>query len=452
VSDKARKHQEFLGQEPIGKLLSKLSIPATIGMMVNAFYNLVDTIFIGRGVGPDAIGGLSIALPAQMIVMAIGIAIGTGAASIVSRNLGAQNPERANLGAGNAFGLALVMGITITVLGLIFIEPLLLIMGASETLFPLAYDYMSVIILGAPFIAFAMVSNNLLRAEGNAKMAMVSMLIGTVLNIILDPLFIFVFKMGIRGAAIATVISQIASFLFVFFHFLLGKSSINFGLKYMKPDLSILKETFVLGFPAFARQSGQSLVTILVNNLLSLYGGDVYISAMGVFNRLILFLFMPLFGMVQGFQPIAGFNYGAKQYKRVKEVLWLSIKIATAYMTVGFIMMFFFPQVMTRIFTSNQELITVASQVIRRLCIFLPFVGFQIVGSAYFQSVGKGIPSLFLNLSRQFLFLIPLLLILPVFFELQGLLWSFPIADALATIVTMIWLSWEVTHLRKQTV
>ncbi|WP_037571442.1 MATE family efflux transporter [Spirochaeta cellobiosiphila] len=446
--ENAKNHQEFLGSEPIGRLLLKLSVPATVAMLVNALYNLVDTIFLGRGVGSNAIGGLSISLPAQMIIMAFGISIGTGSASIISRNLGAHNYDRANQAAGNAFAMAIVFGALTTLLGILFIKPLLLLMGASETLYHYAYDYLSIILLGAPFIAFAMVSNNILRAEGNARMAMSSMLLGTITNIILDPIFIFPLNMGIKGAALATIIGQFLSFIYVLHHFASGKSSIHFNIKFMKPDKSILKETFILGIPTFARQSGQSIVTILVNNLLNRYGGDIYISGMGIINRIVMFLFMPLFGMVQGFQPIAGYNYGAQNYKRVLQSLRLAIIIATIYTSIGFILIQLFPSFLTSIFTYDQELVEVSSHIIRLFTLVLPFLGFQIIGASYFQSAGKGGPSMILNLSRQFLFLIPLILILPLLFQLNGIILAFPIADALATIVTMFWLSWEVTHLK----
>lgn len=270
--------QEFLGTEPLGRLLIRLSVPATIAFMVGALYNLVDTIFIGWGVGKDAIGGLSIALPAQMLIMAFGIAIGTGTASIISRNLGAGKLDRANIAAGNAFGSALFFGALTVILGLVFIHPLLEIMGVTPGLKPYAYDYLSVILWGSPFIISAMTANNIIRAEGKAKIAMATMLVGTGLNIVLDPVFILALNMGIKGAAIATVISQIASFLFISHYFVDGKSTIQFHFKYWKPDLSIQREMFILGFPAFARQAGQSLVTILLNNMLRTYGSDLYIS------------------------------------------------------------------------------------------------------------------------------------------------------------------------------
>jgi putative MATE family efflux protein len=440
-----------LGRAPIGKLLIKMSVPATFAMIINGLYNLVDTIFIGRGVGTEAIGGLALAFPAQMLIMGFGISIGQGAASVVSRNLGAENDARARRAAGNAFALALVSGTLILILGRVFLEPLLNLLGATETLRVHARDYLSIILLGSPFIALAMTSNNLLRAEGKAKVSMVVMLIGAVTNIILDPIFIFVFKMGVAGAAWATIAGQFLAFLYASRFFVMRKTLVQVKAKHWIPEGSVLREIAVLGFPTFVRQGGQSVVSVILNNLLGKYGGDIYISAYGVVNRLLMFLFMPLFGTVQGFQPIAGFNYGAKLYHRVRRTLKLTIIYASAYTTIGFLLLFLMPRTFAGIFSADPELIDTVAHVMRYVIAVFPLIGIQIIGGSYFLVIGKSLPSLVLNLSRQFLILIPLLLILPGFFGLNGLLVSFPIADFLATIITVVWLLAELRNMKDET-
>lgn len=436
-----------LGEAPIVKLLVRMSIPATFAMMVNGLYNLVDTIYIGRGVGTEAIGGLALAFPVQMIIMGFGISIGQGAASVVSRNLGAENDERARRAAGNAFALAAVSGILIMGVGLLFLEPLLTLLGATEALRFHARDYLRVILLGSPFIALAMSSNNLLRAEGKAKTSMTVMLIGAVTNIILDPILIFGFDMGVSGAAWATVTGQVMAFLYASRFFIMKKTLVVVRPRHWIPDGSVVREIIGLGLPTFVRQGGQSIVAVMLNNMLGLYGGDIYISAYGVVNRLIMFLFMPLFGTVQGFQPIAGFNYGARKYDRVKQTLKITLGYASVYTTAGFLLLFIFPQLFAGIFTSDPDLIDTAAYVMRFVIAVFPLVGLQIIGGSYFLVIGKAIPSLILNLSRQFLLLIPLLIILPPFFGLTGLLLSFPIADFMAALITIAWLYFEVKRI-----
>ena len=439
-----------LGVAPVGKLLVKMSVPATVAMMVNGLYNLVDTIFIGRGVGTDAIGGLALAFPVQMIVMGVGMAIGQGAASVVSRNLGAENDRRARRAAGNAFALATAAGLVILAAGLLFLEPLLGLLGAMDPLRGHARDYLRIILYGSPFIALAMVSNNLFRAEGKARTAMTTMLIGAVTNIVLDPLFIFGFRMGVAGAAWATVIGQFLAFAFSASLFLRRRTLVVVRAKHWIPRASVLREITALGVPTFVRQGGQSIVAMLLNNMFGIYGGPVYISAYGVVFRLILFVFMPLFGTVQGFQPIAGFNYGARLYGRVRRTLRITAVYATAYTTTAFALLFGFPSLFAGIFTSDPQLIATVSRVMRSVVAAFPLLGIQIVGGAYFLVIGKSIPSLILNLSRQFLFLIPLLLILPRFFGLTGLLASFPAADLSAAALTVTWLVLELRQLGKE--
>ncbi len=445
-----QERSEMLGKEKISKLLIKLSLPATIGMIVNALYNLVDTIFVGRGVGTLAIGGLTIAFPVQMIVMSFAMMIGIGAASAVSRSLGANDVERADLVAGNAFlSIIILSGLTMT-LGLIFVEPLLRLFGATDTLLPYAKDYITIIFLGSIFFSFTVSTNNLVRAEGNARVAMFTMVIGTGINIILDPIFIFVFKLGIRGAALATIISQFISFIYILRYLYSGQSSLHVKFHHLKLKMDIIKEIFAVGAAAFARQVSGSIIAILVNNSLRIYGGDLAISIYGIVNRLIMFLFMPLFGVIQGMQPIAGFNYGAKQLDRVKEVVRLSIIVTTTLAFLGTLIAELFPGFIMKIFGVEPSLITMGSRAIRIVVAMIPVIGVQVVGATLFQALGKALPSLVLSLSRQVLFFIPILLIMPRYFGLTGIWVSFPLADLLSTIVTIVLLKNEMNKLNQE--
>ncbi|QEK13293.1 MATE family efflux transporter [Crassaminicella thermophila] len=425
-----------LENEKISRLLLNLSLPATIGMIVNALYNVVDTIFIGRGVGTLGIGGLTIAFPIQMMIMALGQLVGIGAASIVSRALGAKDKGRADYVVGNAYSIVLLMGIITAVFGLSFLEPLLKLFGATNTILPYAKEYMFVIFIGSIYFPLVITSNNLVRAEGNAKAAMVSMLIGTGLNILLDPIFIFGFRMGIKGAALATILSQFASLIYVLRYFFGEKSIFHVKLYHLKIKKELQKEIFTVGFASFARQIAGSVVAIILNNSLKIYGGDLAISILGIVNRVLMFLFMPLFGVIQGMQPIVGFNYGAKKIDRVKETVKLSIIVTTVFASFSVLIGELFPTVIMGVFSKDINLVKEGAIVLRVVIMMVPIIGVQIVGSALFQALGKAIPSLILTLLRQVLLFIPLLLILPRFFGLMGIWITYPISDFISTIVT----------------
>ncbi|TFG93396.1 MAG: MATE family efflux transporter [Candidatus Atribacteria bacterium] len=434
-----------LGEEKISKLLINLSLPATIGMMVNALYNLVDTIFVGRGVGALAIGGLTIAFPIQMVIMAFAQMIGIGAASAISRSLGAKDIEKADYVAGNSFLLIIILSSIIAVIGLTFTEPMLRLFGATETILPYAKDYITIILWGSIFFSFAMSSNNLIRAEGNAKVAMFTMLIGAILNMILDPIFIFIFKMGIKGAALATIISQFISFLYILTYLYSGKSSLKIKLHHLKPKIHIIIEMLTVGSAAFFRQVTGSVVAIVVNNSLRIFGGDIALIIAGILHRVIMFVFMPLFGVIQGMQPIVGFNYGAKKLDRVKETIKLSLITTTVIATFGWLIAELFPFVIISTFTRDAEVIEKGSTIIRIVLSMIPAIGIQIVGAALFQSLGKAVPSLILSLLRQVLLFIPLVIILPRIFGLGllGIWIAYPAADILSVILTALFLRSE---------
>lgn len=434
-----------LGEQKISKLLLNLSLPATVGMLVNALYNLVDTIFVGRGVGAIAIGGLTVAFPIQMVLMAFAMMIGIGAASAISRSLGEKNIERADYVAGNSFLCVIILSAIISALGLIFTEPMLRIFGSTETILPYAKDYIKIILWGNIFFSFAMSSNNLIRAEGNAKVAMATMLIGAILNIILDPIFIFIFKLGIKGAALATIISQFISFLYILTYLYSGKSSLKIKLHHLKPKINIIKEIFAVGSAAFFRQVSGSVVAIVVNNSLRVFGGDIALIIVGMLQRITMFMFMPLFGVIQGMQPIVGFNYGAKKYDRLKEAVKLSLITATALATFSWLIVELFPTAIISIFTTDTEIITKGSLVIRIAVSMIPFIGIQIVAAGLFQSLGKAVPSLVLSLLRQVLLFIPLVIILPRVLGLgiMGIWIAYPAADILSVILTVLYLRSE---------
>lgn len=438
---------ELLGNESIGKLLMRLSIPATIGMIVQALYNLVDTIFVGQGVGVPGIAGVSVAFPIQMIIMSFAQMFGIGGASIISRSLGANNIEKAEKTMGNVFSLVIILSAIITILGSIYIEPLLILFGATEDILSHAIEYISVILMGSIFFSFAMASNNIIRSEGNARIAMNTMLISAGLNVILDPIFIFDIipiinvpglNMGTRGAALATVIAQAATVIYLIFYFLRGKSIVKFRIKNLKLDIKLAIEIITIGLSSFTRSVAGSLLAIVINNSLAIYSGSIAIAVYGVIHKLIMFTLMPMLGIVQGLQPIIGYNFGADKPDRVKEALKVGIKIATIISTIGFIILMFFTNTMISIFNNDPDLIEMGTHALRVVVLVLPIVGFQVVGSGYFQAIGKATPALILSMSRQLLFLIPLILVLPRFFGLEGIWAAFPLADFLAVTLTFI--------------
>ena len=415
------KNSKMLGSESIGKLLLKLSLPAMVAMMVQALYNFVDTIYIGRGIGTIGIAAVSVSFPIQMIIMALAQMVGIGGASIISRSLGAKDVVKAEKTLGNMLGIIAIFSIVIAVLGSIFIKPILGLFGATEAIMPYAIEYMSVIFIGNIFFSFAMTSNSVIRAEGNSKVAMISMLISGIMNIILDPIFIFGFDMGIRGAALATLLAQMTGVIYILTYFLGGKSTLHFHFKDIKFEWPILKETFSVGASAFARQAAGSILAVVLNNLLGLYGGELSIAVFGVINRLLMFTIMPMSGIAQGFLPIAGFNYGAKKYDRVKEVIKTATKVTTIFSVASYAILMIFPEILISIFTTDAELIAQAVWATRINVSVIFLVGFQIVGSSLFQAIGKAGPALLLSMSRQILFFIPIVFIMANSFGLGGI-------------------------------
>jgi putative MATE family efflux protein len=418
-------------------------------MVISALYNIVDTLFVGRGVGPIAIAALTIVLPIQIIMMAIGFMIGSGSASIISRSLGKKKKDTAINTAGNAILLNLAINIVLMVISFIFIDKFLIFLGASKEVLPYAKDYMGIILLGFIFLSFCISSNNIIRAEGRPRAAMYSMVIGAVLNIILDPIFIFVFKMGIRGVAIATIISQIASCIYIIFYFMSGESIFHFSPAMFKIKKDLIKNILLIGFPSFLMAVIDSVIFLIFNRAILYYGNDLYIAISGITIRIIDFTLMPIIGIAQGFSTIIGFNYGAKLYPRVKKVLKEAVAWTTAIASVGFIIIMFFPKPLLSLFSGGNEIIANSVLPMRIIAIFLPLLGFLIIGGSLFQAIGKPSPALIITLSRQLLFLIPSILILPLFFSLNGVWLSWPVSDFLAFLVTSIFVYKEIKTINK---
>jgi putative MATE family efflux protein len=421
-----------------------------IGMMVQAAYNLVDTFFVGRGVGVLAIAGLSIAFPLQMIIMAIAQTIGIGGSSIISRSLGAKRFRKANRTLGNMVGTVTVLSIIIAITGLVWLEPLLKLFGATPDILPYAADYMSVIFLGTVVFAFSITANNVVRAEGNARFAMMTMLISAGVNTVLDPIFIFLFSMGVRGAAYATIISQGCTALWLSWYFFAEKSGLRPGIKDLIPDMNILKETFAIGASAFMRQGAASMTAVILNRSLGIYGGDLAIAAYGIIRRIMMFAIMPIFGLVQGLLPIVGYNFGARKFCRVQNAIRLSIIVSTAICMASFGILFFFPSAILGLFTSDMEVLRVGAHASRLIALGLPVVGFQVMASGMYQAIGKALPALLLSMARQLFFLIPLVLVLPLIWSLEGIWLAFPVADAGAFVVAVFLFRGEMEYMRKQ--
>jgi putative MATE family efflux protein len=438
-----------MGGAPIAVLLFRYSAPAMLAMFVNSLYNLVDSIFVGRGAGTLALAGLAVSFPIQMIVLAAAQTVGIGAASLISRSLGAGNARRAERAAGTSFAAIIVLSLGLTAGGLLALRPLLILFGATDDVLPYATDYLSRVLLGSVFFGFAVSSNNVVRAEGNARVAMITMLIGAAVNVVLDPILIFGLGMGIRGAAWATVAAHAAAFFFLCFYFLSGRSMLHIRRGDLWPDFLLLAEIFIIGGSSFVRMVAGSMVAIVFNNSIRWYGEDLHLAILGVINRIMLFVAMPVFGLAQGFQPIVGFNYGARDAARVRAVTRAAALAATVICTAGFIGIMIFAKQMVAVFNPDPRMVREGAFILRIVVVSLPFVGFQVIGATFFQAAGRAVPALFLSMSRQILFLIPLLLGLPLLFGLNGLWFAPPIADSTSVVVTALWLVHAFRHIEK---
>ena len=440
------KGQQILGTEPIGKLLIKYSVPAIIGMMVNALYNVVDRMFIGNipGVGPMAITGLGVTMPIMTIILAFGMLVGIGATTNISIKLGQGKREEAEHIVGNSITLALIIGIILTVVGTIFSDSILKVFGASESTLIYAKSYMSIILLGTIFSISAMVFNNIIRGDGNPKLSAIIMAAGSATNIVLDAVLIFGFNMGIQGAALATIASQGLTAIWGFSYYLKGKSNLKFKKSSLKLDMNIVKMIFAIGSAPFAMQLATSLVQVISNNALRTYGSDLAIGAMATISSIVMIFLMPSFGLVQGMQPIVGFNYGAKNYDRAIKTFKLSLLSSSVFFIVGALLIQFVPQVLVGMFNRDPQLMDITVNGLRKYSFALPIIGISIVGTNYIQSSGKAKVAMVLSLLRQVIILIPMILILPKFLGLNGVWFAQPTADIIASAITAIVLIKEI--------
>ena len=430
---------ERLGVDPIGKLLADLTIPATVGMLAMALHSVIDAIYIGRGVGAIGVAAVAITFPLSMLVMAISGAIGIGGASVISRALGSDQLDKANLAFGTVLMMILIVGVTGVLLGLTFLTQLLKLFAASETIMPLSSDYLGIILYGTIFFSFSFAVNNIVRAEGNAKVAMATMVISSILNIIFTPIFMFALNLGMSGAAYGTITAQGLTSFYLLYYFYAGKSSLSIILKNITLNINLVKEILSVGASAFVRQGAGSIMLIIANHMLVFYGGDMAIAVLGIIHRVMMFTLMPIMGIVQGMLPLVGFNYGARKKLRVKESITLSMKVATFIATAGFLLVMLFPSLLIQIFTDDPVLIEMGKTALRIMFAMAFTVGLQLVVGGVFQALGKAREAFFLSMARQILFLIPLLFLLPPIIVLNGVWLAFPLADFFSFALT-VWL------------
>ena len=427
-----------LGTEKISRLLKQYALPAIIAQTAASLYNMVDSIFIGQGVGPLAISGLAVTFPLMNLSTAFGTLVGAGAAVMLSVLLGQKNYKAANKVLGNIVSLNIIIGLIFMAVALIFIDPILYFFGASENTLPYAKEYITIILIGNVITHVYFGLNAAMRSSGFPKKAMALTIFTVVFNTILDPIFIFVFDMGIAGAAWATVLAQTVAMIIVLKHFSDKERAFHFEKGIFRLDMRVAKDSLAIGMGPFLMNAAACLVTLFINQQLRDYSGDLGIGAYGICNRLIFMFIMICMGLNQGMQPIAGYNYGAKQYSRVKEVFWMTAKLGTIVTCICFIIGMFFPRVAVGIFTHDEALMEMASHGLRILVIGFPIVGFQMIGTNFFQCLGMVKKSVILSLSRQILFLLPLLYALPLWHGASGVWMSFPVSDVLSAALTAI--------------
>lgn len=404
--------------------------------MVNTLYTIVDRIFIGQGVGSLAISGLALTFPITTLASALGMLVGAGAAARISISLGEKRKDIAERILGNSLLLIIILNAVFISLIYAYIDEILFAFGASENTLPFARDYLQIVLIGNVFISLCYSFNNMMRASGYPRKAMITMMIGAVLNLILDPIFIYVFNMGIAGVAFATVISMFIGMLFVMHHFVQKNSLIRLKISNIRLSKNIILAIISIGLSPFSMQVAASAVAVLLNTSLMKYGGDLAIGAFGILNSMLMLIVMLVVGLNQGIQPIIGYNYGAKKHGRVRETFYYSIRVATIITSVGFVIGVFFPRLFANAFTTDSVLLDIAENGIRIATVSLPLVGFQIVASGFFQSIGRAKESIIQSLSRQLLFLAPLLLIIPRIFGLNGVWLSMPVSDFFAAMLS----------------
>lgn len=434
----------LLGKEPIGRLLIRQALPASVGILVMSLNILIDTIFVGNWIGSIAIAAISVVLPVSFFIAALGMAIGIGGASIISRALGSNNDEKALKTFGNQISLTLILTVLLVILGLTFVDSLIPAFGGKGEIFEPAKIYYKIVLYGVPFLALCMMGNNVIRAEGKPKFAMIAMIIPSVGNLVLDYILINLLDMGMAGAAWATTASYLLCFGYILWFFFSKNSELKINWSHLGFNWSILSETSSLGFVTLARQAVVSITYLLMNNILFDLGGEASVTVYAIIGRMLMFALFPVLGVTQGFLPIAGYNYGAENWGRVRKSINTAIFYATAMGILVFAGIMIFSEEIVGIFTTNPRIIAETPDAMRWVFAATPIIALQLIGSAYFQAIGKAIPALLLTLSRQGFFFIPLVLILPKYYGELGVWISFPLADILSTIVTAYFLNREI--------
>lgn len=433
-----------MGTDPIGKLLIRQAVPASIGILVMSLNILIDTIFVGQWIGANAIAAINVVLPVSFFIAALGMAIGMGGGSIISRALGSNNKPLANNVFGNQITLTLISTLSFMSLGLLFLESIIPLFGGKGVLYPLAKIYYIIVVIGVPVLGFCMMGNNTIRAEGKPKNAMYAMVLPSVSNLFLDYLFIYEFGWGMEGAAWATTLSYVICGGYILYFFVSKKSDLSLRWADLVLKPKVVKEIGALGFVTLSRQAVVSFTVLLVNNILFTLEGESMVAVYAIISRMLMFALFPILGITQGFVPIAGFNYGAQNKMRVVEVIRKAIIYASVLATLVFVLIVLFAENIAGVFTRDELVVATTAEVLTWVFLSTPIVGIQLIGSAYFQAIGKAIPALLLTLTRQGFFFIPLLFILPNYYGATGVWIAFPIAEVVATVVTAFFLYREV--------
>jgi len=445
----AVKNSKDLGEKPIGKLLIQQALPASVGILVMSLNILIDTIFVGNWIGPIAIAAINVVLPVSFFIAALGMAIGIGGSSIISRALGGDDTSKALKTFGNQITLTILLAIALVIPGLFFVDELIPAFGGKGEIFDPAKIYYIIVLCGVPFLALAMMGNNVIRAEGKPKFAMTAMIIPSVANLILDYILINKLDMGMEGAAWATSVSYLFCLGYIVWFFLSKNSELKISFSHFRLDLPILKEMSSLGAVTLARQAVVSVTYLLMNNILFDLGGEDSVTVYAIIARMLMFALFPVLGVTQGFLPIAGFNYGAQKYARVRKSINTAILYACLMGLLIFLGIMFFAPNIVRIFTQEASIVEQTPSAMRWVFAAIPIVAVQLIGAAYFQAIGKAVPAFLLTLSRQGFIFIPLILILPVYYGEIGVWISFPIADVLSTIITAWFLNREIVKTLK---
>lgn len=440
-----------IGTDSIGRLLLRFSIPSIIGMLVNALYNIVDRMFIGYGIGAQGIAGVTISFPLMMATVSFSILVGVGANTLFSIRMGEGRREEAERILGNAFGLLFFIPLAASLAALFYLDPLLRLVGAGEELLPYARSYARIVLAGAALSTTGHGLSHFIRSDGHPNISMTAMILGAVVNTLLDPLFIFVFHWGMAGAAWATVLSQGLSCAWCFAYFLSPRANTRLRRRHLRLDFRRLVWPMLgIGFAPFAMNLANSLLNVVLNRGLGRYGGDSAIAVMGILSAYMSIIFMPIFGLGQGAQPLMGYNYGARKYGRVRHLFWTSALSATILMTLGWGVSQLFPVPIFRLFVeADSELIPLGVRALRIFTLAFPIIGFPIMGGQFFQAIGKPVQAAFIALARQILLFVPFLLLFPRFWGLTGLFAAAPASDGLTFLISIFLVARQLRALRQ---